>query len=244
MADNNGWGRPESSGQDSGGADETRILGAGAGASQSPQSPQQFQQYQPPQNDKSSGGTRLFFLIAIPLLILILIAALLVWKWDDFFGSDDSGSQGTAIAPQEPGAGSGTEDDADNDAEASDEAQEAEESDSENADSDRERGRPSDPDLPDDVVPANAAARNNTPAGDFNNIYTSPPGSSSYTSEEFAQAVRDAFVDAYLDSDDMETNHVLDVHSPVTNQSYEMTCRDNGDYIHCTGGNDANVYIA
>ncbi|MGO1465157.1 MAG: hypothetical protein ACTHV5_07600, partial [Candidatus Corynebacterium faecigallinarum] len=91
----------------------------------------------------------------------------------------------------------------------------------EDADSDQDQGRPRDPDLPDDVVPVNAAARNNEPAGDFNNIYTSPPGTSSYTSPEFAEAVRDAFVDAYLDSDDGETNHVLDVRSPVTGDTYQ-----------------------
>lgn len=302
MADNNGWGRPESSGWGAGSgdsaddsADETRIFGADGPArgSEQPQQPQQPQQPEPPQyqrpeqpeqpawgqpgpgptpwaagagqspyppgpppqqpqyspyqgdpqyqqypqypqeDDKSSGGGRLFFIIAIPLLIIILVAALLVWKWDDFFGSDDSASQGVPTAPQQPGTAPDAAPDADADADED-----------EDADSDQDQGRPRDPDLPDDVVPVNAAARNNEPAGDFNNIYTSPPGTSSYTSPEFAEAVRDAFVDAYLDSDDGETNHVLDVRSPVTGDTYQMTCDDNGKYIHCHGGNDANVYIA
>lgn len=101
----------------------------------------------------------------------------------------------------------------------------------------KDKKRPEDPDLPSAAIPANDAARNGEPAGNFNNVYLSGP-----TSEEFALIVRDKFVDQYLDT--KETSAVVEAHSPVTGQSYSMDCQDRGGYVHCTGGNDANVYIA
>lgn len=103
--------------------------------------------------------------------------------------------------------------------------------------SSEEAGRPTDAKVPSDAWAVNEAAKNNEPSGDFNNVYASGP-----TSEPFALAVRDAFVDAYLDNG--RTDQTIDVHSSVTGRSYTMTCEDNGSYVHCTGGNDANVYIS
>lgn len=97
--------------------------------------------------------------------------------------------------------------------------------------------RPEYPDLPGAVVPANGAAAAGLAAGDFNNVYKSGP-----TSDAFALAVRDDFVEQFLATGD--TSAVLNTYSSVTGTTYQMDCRDNGDYVHCTGGNDANVYIA
>lgn len=97
--------------------------------------------------------------------------------------------------------------------------------------------RPEDPDLPSAAAPVNPAARNGEPAGNFNNVYLSGP-----TSEEFALIVRDEFVDQYLDT--KRTTAVVQAYSPTTEQSYSMDCQDKGSYVHCTGGNNANVYIA
>jgi hypothetical protein len=203
-----------------------------------------------------SAGTRLSGTVVIgrrtvvlphrhPLLVIILVGALLMWKWDDFFGSDDADNaqapQAAATESQESGGddsnGSGSD-------EESTEAAESEGADSaDSADSDAANGaRPKEADLPAGSEPVNAAARNDEPAGNFNNIYKSPQVGDSYTSDDFAEAVRDAFVDAYLE--DKEIDHVLDVYSDAARRSIEMTCRDAGSYVHCSGGNNANVYIA
>jgi hypothetical protein len=269
-----GWGsNPNSSGsgddapetrfEDSGDG-ETRFLDPGAGQDPAPvwgasanQAPPNYQHsnYQQPgyrnqpvpdyPEPSSSDGGRLFFLIAIPLLVIILVGALLMWKWDDFFGSDDADNaqapQAAATESQESGGddsnGSGSD-------EESTEAAESEGADSaDSADSDAANGaRPKEADLPAGSEPVNAAARNDEPAGNFNNIYKSPQVGDSYTSDDFAEAVRDAFVDAYLE--DKEIDHVLDVYSDAARRSIEMTCRDAGSYVHCSGGNNANVYIA
>ncbi|WJY93001.1 hypothetical protein CFAEC_10975 [Corynebacterium faecale] len=99
-------------------------------------------------------------------------------------------------------------------------------------------GRPVNPALPGSHSPANEAARSNTPAGNFNNVYT---GTTS-TSPGFALAVRDAFVRNYLDTG--ELNAQVRATSPVTGQGYDISCQDNGEYVTCTGGNNAVVYIS
>lgn len=98
--------------------------------------------------------------------------------------------------------------------------------------------RPEKADLPAEAEPVNDAARSGQPAGDFNNVYKSGP-----TSDEFAVSVRDAWVHDYLVGDRVIDRDVT-VASSVTGQSYTMTCADKGSYVHCTGGNDANVYIS
>ena len=107
-------------------------------------------------------------------------------------------------------------------------------------DTDDEAGsRPKNPNLPGYATPVNSSARGSNPGGDLNSVWKSGP-----TSDSFALAVRDAYVDAYLNGDEDDFNHVVEAYSDVTGTSYTMTCRDNGQYVHCTGGNDANVYIA
>lgn len=97
--------------------------------------------------------------------------------------------------------------------------------------------RPEFPQLPSGAVAVNDAAMNNLPGGDFNNVYRG----SSVTSTQFSLAVRDAYVRNYLDTGDL--NATLSVYSSVTYNSYSMSCSDNGQFVTCTGGNNAIVYI-
>lgn len=99
-------------------------------------------------------------------------------------------------------------------------------------------GRPTDPVLPGGHSPVNDAARSNTPAGDLNNVYTGTQA----TSPEFARAVRDAFISNYLDTG--ELNGQVRATSPVTGQTYEINCEDNGEFVTCTGGTNAVIYIS
>lgn len=98
--------------------------------------------------------------------------------------------------------------------------------------------RPPQPVLPTGAAPANAAAAAHADAGNLNNVYTG----SAATSAEFAQAVRDAVALNYLEND--EISGQVTAHSPITGASYSMNCQDNGDYVTCTGGNNAVVYIS
>lgn len=99
-------------------------------------------------------------------------------------------------------------------------------------------GRPTQPALPAGATPANDAAASDTDAGDLNNVYTG----SAQTSAEFAQSVRDAFVTGYLESGQLGGQ--VRVASPVTGERYLMSCEDNGEFITCTGGDNAIVYIS
>ncbi|GAB3703342.1 hypothetical protein [Corynebacterium nasicanis] len=92
--------------------------------------------------------------------------------------------------------------------------------------------------VPAGSIPANAAARDNAPTGDYNSVWRG----TSVTSEPFANAVRDAFVENYLATGD--TDATLQVYSSVTGATYTMTCRDTGSYVTCTGGNNAVVHIS
>lgn len=100
-----------------------------------------------------------------------------------------------------------------------------------------DEGRPATPELPNAATPVNQAALNSEPAGNFNNVYLSGP-----TTAPFALAVRDAFVDHFLET--KETSGVIQAYSPMTRITYTMNCEDKKSYVHCTGGNNANVYIA
>ena len=97
--------------------------------------------------------------------------------------------------------------------------------------------RPAYPSLPAGAVAANEAAMSGAAGGDLNNVYRD----STMTSPEFARAVRDAYVEHYLST--KEYNAVITAYSPVTGITYTMDCRDNGEYVTCTGGNNAIVYI-
>ena len=97
--------------------------------------------------------------------------------------------------------------------------------------------RPTSPALPAGAVPANASAWSNSPGGKFENAYVG----SSVTSSEFASEVQKSFLIQYqLSKSTTQTLHVV---SPVTGQLYEMNCSDNSQYVTCTGGINAVVYI-
>lgn len=98
--------------------------------------------------------------------------------------------------------------------------------------------RPANPSLPGGAVAANSSARNGNPGGNFNNAYTG----SSVTSQPFANSVRDVFALNYVNTG--QTSAVLNVYSSVTGQTYTMNCTDNSQYVTCTGGNNAVVYIS
>lgn len=101
-----------------------------------------------------------------------------------------------------------------------------------------DQGRPTDARVPAQAIPANDAARQNAPTGDFNSVWRG----TEVTSEPFALAVRDEFVRHYLDTG--ETEAELRVRSSVTGQTYTMTCRDDGAVVTCSGGNNAIVHIS
>lgn len=191
-----------------------------------PQGPQPQYQQQPPQqqDEKKSKGGLIAALIAILALILI---AVLAWGYTQqgwFFSDSSRNSAGSTMTQ-----GAGSDSSESSDASESSSAPSSEESSS---------ARPEDPNLPGSAVPVNDAARNGEPAGDFNNVYRG----SDITSEPFSLAVRDAFVEQWIDT--KETDVTIDVYSTVTGQTYAMSCSDNGRYITCTGGNNAIVYIA
>lgn len=92
--------------------------------------------------------------------------------------------------------------------------------------------------IPAGAIPANDAARNDLPTGDFNSVWRG----TEVTSEPFARAVRDEFVVHYLNTG--RTEGTISVHSTVTGQTYEMTCSDHGTYVTCRGGDNAVVHIS
>lgn len=97
--------------------------------------------------------------------------------------------------------------------------------------------RPTRENFPVSVVPVNAAAISNAPAGNFQKIFKSGP-----TSDSFALQVGADFLSNYYSTGSTSTS--MSVYSTVTGYSYYMTCIDRGSYVHCTGGNNANVYIS
>ncbi|BAC19214.1 hypothetical protein HMPREF0290_2445 [Corynebacterium efficiens YS-314] len=99
-------------------------------------------------------------------------------------------------------------------------------------------GRPTAPALPAGHSPVNDAATQNLPGGDLNNVYT---GTSS-TSPGFALNVRDAFVRYYLDTGQL--NGQVRATSPATGMTYDVDCVDNGEFVTCTAGENAVIYIS
>ncbi|MES3669815.1 hypothetical protein [Corynebacterium diphtheriae] len=97
--------------------------------------------------------------------------------------------------------------------------------------------RPQNPTLPAGAMSANDAAKAGEPAGNFNNVWIG----SSVTSPQFTRAVRDAYASNYVAT--QQLNATLSVHSEVTGLDYSMQCSDNGQFVTCTGGNNAVVYI-
>ena len=99
-------------------------------------------------------------------------------------------------------------------------------------------GRPTAPVLPAGHSPVNDAATRNLPAGDLNNVYT---GTAS-TSPGFALNVRDAFVRHHLDTGELSGQ--VRATSPATGLTYDVDCMDNGNYVTCTAGENAVIYIS
>lgn len=93
-------------------------------------------------------------------------------------------------------------------------------------------GRTSNPNLPAGLVPVSTGRDN----GHYANVYKSGP-----TSDSFAISVANDFNAARGSKERGITT--VDTYSPVTGITYTMTCNDNGEYVHCTGGNNANVFI-
>ena len=99
------------------------------------------------------------------------------------------------------------------------------------------KNRPTTAPLPDDAIPANAAAIQDDEAGQFNLAYT---GSDS-TPAAFAVAARRVFAQQYVKT--LTTNMTVDVKSPVSGRNIVMNCRDNGGFVTCEGPDDERVYI-
>ncbi|MDO4914737.1 hypothetical protein [Corynebacterium sp.] len=99
------------------------------------------------------------------------------------------------------------------------------------------KNRPTTAPLPDDAIPANAAAIQDDEAGQFNLAYT---GSDS-TPAAFAVATRRVFAQQYVKT--LNTNMTVDVKSPVSGRNIAMNCRDNGGFVTCEGPDDERVYI-
>lgn len=209
---------------------------------------QQAQQYAYTQEpEKESKFLPILGVVLAVLLALVLVAGAAYYMgWIvDKDGAEDSDGKAASSSSQSQGEeGEGTDDEdaaAESEGTATDDEEEAtddEEDADDEASEDEEESRPAHPKLPSGAVPANSAAEEGKPAGDFNNAYTG----SDLTSKPFAVAVRDAFVSHYLDTD--RTNGTVSAYSSVTGQTYSMKCRDNGDYVTCTGGNNAIVYIS
>ena len=232
----------------------------GAGKNQWQVPSQQGPQYQPDQqpqqyayaqeSEKESKFLPILGVVLAVLLALALVAGAAYYMgWigdkngtDGADGKNDKAASSSSQTQGEEGEGTDDEDAAAEGEDAATDDEEEATDDEEGADDeaseDEEESRPAHPKLPSGAVPANSAAEEGKPAGDFNNVYTG----SDLTSKPFAVAVRDAFVTRYLDAD--RTNGTVSAYSSVTGQTYSMKCRDDGEYVTCTGGNNAIVYIA
>lgn len=220
----------------------------GAGKNQWQVPSQQGPQYQPDQQPQQYAypqkpAKESKFLPILGVVLAVLLALALVGGAAYYMGwiGDKDGTDGTDgkndTAASSSSQSQGEEGEGADDEDAAAEGEDAVTDDEEEAPDDEE-SRPAHPKLPSGAVPANSAAEEGKPAGDFNNVYTG----SDLTSKPFAVAVRDAFVSHYLDTD--RTNGTVSAYSSVTGQTYSMKCRDNGDYVTCTGGNNAIVYIS
>lgn len=174
--------------------------------------PADYSQAAPVYQEERSSGTKWAIIALIVLAVIALCAALAFFLLKD--GSDEKNASPMLTTS----------------AEATTEAPTTEET-------TKAPERPAYPSLPAGAVAANDAAMSGAAGGDLNNVYRD----STMTSPEFARAVRDAYVEHFLDT--KEYNAVITAYSPVTGINYTMDCRDNGEYVTCTGGNNAIVYI-
>lgn len=93
------------------------------------------------------------------------------------------------------------------------------------------------PGIPGGARAVNAPALNGEDPGSYSNVYLSGP-----TSDDFAMNVHEAYLNSYRNTG-QKSGHV-NAYSPATGRSYDMTCNDEGSYVHCTGGDGAHVYIS
>lgn len=235
---NNGWQQNQRGGQGNngyGGSDFGRPVYGGQNGWQG--QPQQHQQYQqaphpgpygrPPQRPakkKSDAGIIIALVVSIVAVLFAIGVLGMSRGWFDFGSSSGSSSSNQQTSGQESSG--------------SDSATRESSSSSSSSTTASTEARPKTPSLPSGAIPANESARNSEPAGDFNNVYRG----TEITSEPFAQSVRDAFVEHYLDT--KNTSGTIEAYSSVTGTSYTMNCRDNKQYVTCTGGNNAVVYIS
>ena len=172
---------------------------------------------------KSDKG--LIFALVAAILAIILAVGTIGWFSGWFGNNEEDSASPSATSTQDPGQTTGQNPDSSTSSTAP-------------SSSESEAARPQFPALPNGAIPANSAAESNSPAGDFNNVYRG----TTITTAPFALATRDVFVENYLNT--QQTNATLQVYSPVTTMTYTMTCKDNKQFITCTGGNNAVVYIS
>nr|WP_228073312.1 hypothetical protein [Corynebacterium sp. ED61] len=179
---------------------------------------------QRPAKKKSDAGIIIALVVSIVAVLFAIGVLGMSRGWFDFGSSSGSSSSNQQTSGQESSG--------------SDSATQESSSSSSSSTTASTEARPKAPSLPSGAIPANESARNSEPAGDFNNVYRG----TEITSEPFAQSVRDAFVEHYLDT--KNTSGTIEAYSSVTGTSYTMNCRDNKQYVTCTGGNNAVVYIS
>lgn len=179
---------------------------------------------QRPAKKKSDAGIIIALVVSIVAVLFAIGVLGMSRGWFDFGSSSGSSSSNQQTSGQESSG--------------SDSATQESSSSSSSSTTASTEARPKTPSLPSGAIPANESARNSEPAGDFNNVYRG----TEITSEPFAQSVRDAFVEHYLAT--KNTSGTIEAYSSVTGTSYTMNCRDNKQYVTCTGGNNAVVYIS
>ncbi len=192
-------------------------------AYQQPAQPYPQNQYQQPMQAapvyQQQGGSKTWLVVLLTVLVLLAAAAVGYYvlqnnKGDDVQATDQDPVTVVTTVPP------------DNSAEAT-----------QTTTSKKKEQRPARPNLPSSVEAVSQGAKSGRQSGNLDNVWKSGP-----TSDVFAMAVAKAFSDEYRST--KNTSPTLQVYSAVTGQTYQMTCSDNGQYVHCTGGNNANVYIA
>ena len=178
----------------------------------------------------SSSNSGKFVLIAVLILAVVLVMAALAYIF--FFKHADSGSQaGSLLTTAQLTEQNDSAQDSTSSAESSEKSSE------QTTTTTQSQKRPEHPELPEGAIPANDAARNNEPGGNFNSVYRGTV----VTTESFANVVRDEYVKHYVETHEFDAT--IKAYSPVTKITYTMDCSDNGEFVTCTGGNNAVVLI-
>lgn len=178
----------------------------------------------------SSSNSGKFVLIAVLILAVVLVMAALAYIF--FFKHADSGSQaGTPLTTAQLTEQNDSAQDSTTGPESSEKSSE------QTTTTSQSQKRPEYPNLPEGAIPANDAARNNEPGGNFNSVYRGTV----VTTESFANVVRDEYVKHYVETRELDAT--IKAFSPVTKITYTMECSDNGEFVTCTGGNNAVVLI-